>query len=81
MLFNSYINGSNEYLGRLYLIVSSLIGFGLVALYSISNDPTSLNSSFFRQIIFVVFSFFVFLIIQKVNVIFNHTKSECKINS
>jgi len=75
MLFNSYINGSNEYLGRLYLIVSSLIGFGLVALYSISNDPTSLNSSFFRQIIFVVFSFFVFLIIQKVNVKSIHDNS------
>ena len=75
MLFNSYINGSNEYLGRLYLIVSSLIGFGLVALYSISNDPTSLNSSFFRQIIFIVFSFFVFLIIQKVNVKSIHDNS------
>lgn len=75
MLFNSFINGSNEYLGRLYLIVSSLIGFGLVALYSISNDPTSLNSSFFRQIIFVVFSFFVFLIIQKVNVKSIHDNS------
>ena len=75
MPFNSFINGSNEYLGRLYLIVSSLIGFGLVALYSISNDPTSLNSSFFRQIIFVVFSFFVFLIIQKVNVKSIHDNS------
>ena len=75
MLFNSYINGSNEYLGRLYLIVSSLIGFGLVALYSISNDPTSLNSSFFRQVIFIVFSFFVFLIIQKVNVKSIHDNS------
>lgn len=75
MLFNSYINGSNEYLGRLYLIVSSLIGFGLVALYSISNDPTSLNSSFFRQVIFIIFSFFVFLIIQKVNVKSIHDNS------
>ena len=45
-LFNNYIYGSNEFLGRLYLVVSSLIIFGLVTLYSISSDPLSINSSF-----------------------------------
>ena len=28
--FNNYIYGSNEYLGRLYLIVSSLVTVGLI---------------------------------------------------
>jgi rod shape determining protein RodA len=42
--------------------------FGLITLYSISNDPTSLNSTFFRQILFIFFSFFVFLVIQQINV-------------
>ena len=54
-LLNNYIYGSNEYLGRLYLIVSSLLAFGLIALYSISADPLSLESSFMRQIIFISF--------------------------
>ncbi|NBV73195.1 hypothetical protein EBR61_02885 [bacterium] len=58
--FNNYIYGSNEYLGRLYLIVSSLITFGLITLYSISSDPLSISSSFMRQLIFIVFSLFVF---------------------
>ena len=74
-MFNNYLNGSNEYLGRLYLIVSSLLSFGLVTLYSISNDPLSLNSTFSRQIIFIIFSFFVFLVIQRMNVKTIHDNS------
>ena len=68
MMFNNYFSGSYEYILRLYLIVSCLIVFGLITLYSISNDPTSLNSTFFRQILFIFFSFFVFLVIQQINV-------------
>tara|TARA_B100001093_G_scaffold520329_1_gene614755 strand:- start:3386 stop:4600 length:1215 start_codon:yes stop_codon:yes gene_type:complete len=67
-MFNNYFSGSYEYILRLYLIVSCLIVFGLITLYSISNDPTSLNSTFFRQILFIFFSFFVFLVIQQINV-------------
>lgn len=74
-MFNNYLSGSNEYLGRLYLIVSSLLSFGLVTLYSISNDPLSLNSTFSRQIIFIIFSFFVFLVIQRMNVKTIHDNS------
>ena len=74
-MFNNYLNGSNEYLGRLYLIVSSLLSFGLITLYSISNDPLSLNSTFSRQIIFIIFSFFVFLVIQRMNVKTIHDNS------
>ena len=73
--FNSYIYGSNEYLGRLYLVVSSLITFGLITLYSISNDPLSINSSFFRQVIFIIFSFFIYLILNQINVKAIHDNS------
>ena len=73
--FNNYIFGSNEYLGRLYLIVSSLIIFGLITLYSISTDPLSTNSSFMRQVIFIIFSLFIFLILNQINVKTIHDNS------
>ena len=73
--FNNYIYGSNEYLGKLYLIVSSLITFGLITLYSISSDPLSINSSFMRQMIFIVFSLFVFFILNQINVKTIHDNS------
>ena len=73
--FNNYIYGSNEYLGRLYLIVSSLITFGLITLYSISTDPFSINSSFMRQVIFIIFSLFIFLILNQINVKTIHDNS------
>ena len=66
--FNNYIYGPNEYLGRLYLIISSLITFGLITLYSISTDPLSINSSFIRQVIFIIFSLFIFLLLNQINV-------------
>ena len=66
--FNNYIYGPNEYLGRLYLIISSLITFGLITLYSISTDPLSINSSFMRQVIFIIFSLFIFLLLNQINV-------------
>ena len=73
--FNNYIYGSNEYLGRLYLIVSSLITFGLITLFSISTDPLSINSSFMRQLIFIIFSLFIFLILNQINVKTIHDNS------
>ena len=73
--FNNYIYGSNEYLGRLYLVVSSLITFGLITLYSISTDPLSINSSFMRQVIFIIFSLFVFIILSQINVKTIHDNS------
>ena len=74
-LVNSYIYGPNEYLGRLYLIVSSLITFGLITLYSISTDPLLINSSFMRQVIFIIFSLFIFLILNQINVKTIHDNS------
>ena len=73
--FNNYIYGSNEYLGRLYIIVSSLITFGLITLYSISSDPLSINSSFMRQIIFVIFSLIIFFIISQIDIKTIHDNS------
>ena len=73
--FNNYIYGSNEYLGRLYLVVSSLITFGLITLYSISADPLSINSSFMRQVIFIIFSLFIFLILNQIDVKTIHDNS------
>ena len=73
--FNNYIYGSNEYLGRLYLIVSSLITFGLITLFSISADPLSINSSFMRQVIFIIFSLFTFLILNQINIKTIHDNS------
>ena len=73
--FNNYIYGSNEYLGRLYLIVSSLVTFGLITLFSISADPLSINSSFMRQVIFIIFSLFIFLILNQINIKTIHDNS------
>lgn len=73
--FSSYIYGPNENLGRLYLTVSSLITFGLITLYSISTDPLSINSSFMRQVIFIIFSLFIFLILNQINVKTIHDNS------
>ena len=45
MIFSNYLYRNNEYLGRLYLIVLFLIFFGLIALYSISNNPMSIKGN------------------------------------
>ena len=74
-LFNNYIYGSNEFLGRLYLVVSSLIIFGLITLYSISSDPISINSSFMRQIIFIIFSLFIFFVLSQIDIKTIHDNS------
>ncbi len=74
-ILNNYFFRSNEYISRLYLIVSSLTTFGLITLYSISNDPLSINSSFIRQIIFIIFSLLVFFILSNINVKTIHDNS------
>ena len=74
-LFNNYIYGSNEYLGRLFLIVTLLTTFGLITLFSISNDPFSINSSFIRQIIFIIFSLFIFFVLTQINIKTIHDNS------
>ena len=73
--FKNFLYGRNEYIIRLYLIVSSLILFGLLTLYSISSDPLTLSSSFSRQIIFIFFSLAIFFLIGKINVKSIHDNS------
>ena len=75
MIIDNYFKGLNEYILRLYLTVSSLICFGLIALYSISNDPLSLNSSFIKQISVIFFSLVIFLLLGKINIKTIHDNS------
>ena len=65
----------NNDLQKLYLIVTSLLVFGLVTLFSISSDPFSFNSSFSRQIIFILFSFFIFFLLKAVDIKAIHDNS------
>jgi len=65
----------NNDLQKLYFIVSSLLVFGLVTLFSISSDPFSFNSSFSRQIIFILFSLFIFFLLKAVDIKAIHDNS------
>ena len=65
----------NNDLQKLYLIVTSLLVFGLVTLFSISSDPFSFNSSFLRQIIFILFSLFIFFLLKAVDIKAIHDNS------
>ena len=65
----------NNDLQKLYLIVTSLLVFGLVTLFSISSDPFSFNSSFSRQIIFILFSIFIFFLLKAVDIKAIHDNS------
>ena len=65
----------NNDLQKLYFIVSSLLVFGLVTLFSISSDPFSFNSSFSRQIIFILFSLFIFFLLKAVDIKTIHDNS------
>ena len=51
---------------RLIVLVGILLIIGLVALYSISDNPLSIGSSFFRQCIFILLSFFVYVLIRNI---------------
>jgi len=60
---------------RLFFIILGLIFFSLVTLYSISDDPFSFNSSFYRQCIFLIFSSIVFIIIKNIPIKIIHDNS------
>ena len=51
---------------RLIVLVGILLIIGLVALYSISDNPLSIGSSFFRQCIFILLSFFAYIIMRTI---------------
>ena len=65
----------NNDLQKLYFIVTSLLVFGLITLFSISSDPFSFNSSFSRQIIFILFSLFIFFLLKAVDIKAIHDNS------
>ena len=60
---------------RLFFIIFGLISFSLITLYSISDNPLSFNSSFYRQCIFLVFSSIVFIIIKNIPIKIIHDNS------
>ena len=60
---------------RLFFIIFGLISFSLITLYSISDNPLSFNSSFYRQCIFLIFSSIVFIIIKNIPIKIIHDNS------
>ena len=51
---------------RLTVLTGVLLIIGLVALYSISDNPLSIGSSFFRQCIFILLSIFVYILVRTI---------------
>ena len=74
---------SNVYIGltsqdlrlRLHVLTVLLIIFGLTALYSISDNPLSAESSFMRQSIFMIFSFIIYLFVRRISLKAIHDNS------
>ena len=76
MLLNQFSSGTTkDSLVRLFFIISGLIIFSLLSLYSISDNPLSLKSAFFRQCIFIAFSFLIFLIVKNIKIKTIHDNS------
>ena len=73
---NIYIGLTEEDLRvRLHILTTFLIVFGLTALYSISDNPLSIESSFMRQFIFMIFSFIIYLFVRRVSLKAIHDNS------
>ena len=51
---------------RVIVLTGVLLIIGLVALYSISDNPLSIGSSFFRQCIFILLSSFAYIIMRTI---------------
>ena len=72
---NSVLKGVRDSVLRLFFIIIGLTTFSLVTLYSISDNPLSLSSSFYRQSIFLIFSSIVFIIVQNIKMKTIHDSS------
>ena len=72
---NSILKGVRDSVLRLFFIIIGLTTFSLVTLYSISDNPLSLSSSFYRQSIFLIFSSIVFIIVQNIKMKTIHDSS------
>ena len=72
---NSILKGVRDSVLRLFFIIIGLTTFSLVTLYSISDNPLSPSSSFYRQSIFLIFSSIVFIIVQNIKMKTIHDSS------
>ena len=76
MILNQLLSSTTkDSVARLFFIISGLIVCSLVTLYSISDDPLSFNSSFYRQCIFLIFSSIVFFVIKNIPIKIIHDNS------
>lgn len=76
MILNQLLSSTTkDSVVRLFFIISGLIICSLVTLYSISDDPLSFNSSFYRQCIFLIFSSIVFFFIKNIPIKIIHDNS------
>jgi len=76
MILNQLLSSTTkDSVVRLFFIISGLIVCSLVTLYSISDDPLSFNSSFYRQCIFLIFSSIVFFVIKNIPIKIIHDNS------
>ena len=72
---NSILKGVRDSIWRLFFIIIGLTAFSLVTLYSISDNPLSFSSSFYRQSVFLIFSSIVFIIVQNIKMKTVHDNS------
>jgi len=72
---NSILKGVRDSIWRLFFIIIGLTAFSLVTLYSISDNPLSFSSSFYRQSVFLIFSSIVFIIVQNIKMKTIHDNS------
>ena len=76
MILNQLLSSTTkDSVVRLFFVISGLIVCSLVTLYSISDDPLSFNSSFYRQCIFLIFSSIVFFVIKNIPIKIIHDNS------
>jgi len=76
MLLDQFIsNTTKNSVSRLFFIIIGLTTFSLMTLYSISDNPFSSDSSFYRQCVFLLFSFVVFIFVKNISIKTIHDNS------
>lgn len=76
MLLDQFIsNTTKDSVSRLFFIIIGLTTFSLMTLYSISDNPFSSDSSFYRQCVFLLFSFVVFIFVKNISMKTIHDNS------
>ena len=76
MLLEQFISSTTKNsVSRLFFIIIGLITVSLMTLYSISDNPLSYSSSFYRQCVFLIFSFIVFIFVKNISMKTIHDNS------